>query len=928
MKRLTALRIGVQTAVLSRLREYVKIFSTHSAIYDITSNKAHRILIMEAIRKYWILFSEQCERIFQKIYLFIIVHIRYLLPLILIFAGIVYFLTKPPSILWIDSGTMIAASKSLGIPNPPGFPLYMLISHFFAILPFASVLTRLELFTIVWSLILLFFLYNIILLLIDTQFLTSTGDTETQSVATSHPYLSHLAAFFATMSLAFSYEYWSQSENTEAFIFTYALLTIFVYICLRLLQKYVAFKMQKNPDKTFDAIIFRWIILIAVAFGIGTGANPTIAVFLPIYLYLLFIFRDSLTQRKLLIVGVSFFLAVLVIYSYLPVRARSYPFVNWGNPQTLPLFIGQLQGKGLNIYEPQTNTINGFTGSPLVFIQSVFYFLYLFFIQFTPFVILLAPLGMYVLWKKNKTILILLLLAPLTDVTYAGLYFSGNQESWFIPVWIFMAIFIGIGFYFSFQYITKTPVQKILLTCLCILPLLVWIGALNRSHHYYSKDYGYNLYFPLEKNAIILGSGDFFNSLTYYLHEADIYRRDITPITVNTFYVNKWYRDDIRHATPVYVSSKIENIIQYKHFDEYNRAMNTLIADNIAKHPIYITPLALRASALAGTTSGELQLDNRFKLIPNGLTLRVVYASSTEQPNFNAFQFQIHSAMQTSPFYIERNYIGAFQNIQDDYIYAYQTLADWYIDHGNSPQAIASFKKGLAISQYEPNLLGDIGNYMFKQNQYSSAISFYQNTLLHTSQTPEIHYNLGLSYEKSGAIQNAVNEFKAVLQLTDSSQEIYQNARNELAHLTNQPISQTGNGPTQNGWTSITDKQNVLSFQVPPGFSYANGDISTVTNPQLSIAIHGHQLTSQETVDSYLATSSLQPPTGVLLATKPYTIPGFQTTVKIYGLPTGKALLFFVLQKDTVIYEITASPADSPQMASFYQLLNTIQPIQ
>lgn len=62
-----------------------------------------------------------------------------ILLFILTLAFIVYWLTKPPSILWIDSGTMLAASASMGIPNPPGFPFYMFSSHIFGqIMPFGN----------------------------------------------------------------------------------------------------------------------------------------------------------------------------------------------------------------------------------------------------------------------------------------------------------------------------------------------------------------------------------------------------------------------------------------------------------------------------------------------------------------------------------------------------------------------------------------------------------------------------------------------------------------------------------------------------------------------------------------------------------------------------------------------------------------------
>ncbi len=156
---------------------------------------------------------------------------HFMLILILVITGAIYLYTMPPSILWIDSGTMIAASKTLGIPNPPGFPFYMMVSHLFSIIPIFNVLTRLELFTVTFSVILIGILYQLIILIISTFMLKKAEDVKKHKLAIS------LSAFFASISLAFSYQYWSQSENTEAFIFTYCFGTLFLFLIFRLLKQ-------------------------------------------------------------------------------------------------------------------------------------------------------------------------------------------------------------------------------------------------------------------------------------------------------------------------------------------------------------------------------------------------------------------------------------------------------------------------------------------------------------------------------------------------------------------------------------------------------------------------------------------------------------------------------------------------------------------
>ncbi len=859
--------------------------------------------------------------------------------LLVVFPFIIYWITKPPSVLWIDSGTMIAASYTLGIPNPPGFPFYMLASHIFAILPIFNVLTRLELFSIIFSILAIQLIYRIILLLINSDFFfhKSAKSNEVLKInAPTNKNLKYFAAFFGAISLAFSYQYWSQSQNTEAFIFTYFFVILFIYIFLIIEKKrkeLIYSENKKTEIGKFADYFFKTLAIVAFLYGLAMGANPTAAVLVPGVLFIVFLNRKILNVQKVAVLFLIGMITVSLVYSYLPIRASAWPFVNWGNPQTWPLFIGQLRGEGLNIYEPQSGSINGFTGSPIIFFQSVSHFFYLLLIQFTPILLPFLFAGGYFIYRKNKYLFWFLLSVILVDVFYAGLYYSGNQESWFILAWIICAIFIGIGFYYAVLKLSLKQKYVNALVLMCFLPLLVWFIPLNRSQHYYSDDYAKNLYSTLNKNAIIIGTGDFSNSLGFYLHEADKYRPDVTPVTANVLYVNKWYRDGLRQASNIVVSPKLEDIIQYKAFDEYNRAMNEFIADNIDKHPIYVTHLTLRASALAATSAGQLVLDSRFKFIPNGLSLRVVPSNSNAKPDMKSFDFTFKTPNpQKAPFYLERNYNSGYKNLANDYAYSYEALGDWYSSSGDYDKAFNYYKKADSWSPKNPEILSRVGGYYGVKKELDVARQYFQEALDLSPDNFSIRFNLAVTLANMGRIDEALQQYKIIEQYAAGS-SIALDAGNQIALLSKpmpQPQATASAKITGNTFVNQTDN---YSFVYPNGWRVTKNSQGLVnaTNGKpgkqaLNLVFFGKKITTPQRIDDFVKTGPLKQQ-GTLLDIQTINVPGFKTFLQVWG-QSGASSQVIVITNDLWAWQIAISPGDSTNMSDLYKILNTFKSLR
>ena len=60
----------------------------------------------------------------------------------------IYFSTMAPTVSFWDTGEFIATSHILGIPHPPGSPLFLLIGKFFTLIPIsADIAFRMNIFS-------------------------------------------------------------------------------------------------------------------------------------------------------------------------------------------------------------------------------------------------------------------------------------------------------------------------------------------------------------------------------------------------------------------------------------------------------------------------------------------------------------------------------------------------------------------------------------------------------------------------------------------------------------------------------------------------------------------------------------------------------------------------------------------------------------
>src|SRR5258708_7409978 len=146
---------------------------------------------------------------------------------VLVATLVVYFLTMNRSIPFWDSGEFIATSHLLGIPHPPGTPLYVLIGRIFAMLPFGNEYAQLNFLSVLPSAIAVWLTF-----LVTVRFVRIAQSKKGERTQ-SDEIISWAAGACAAFFLAFSRTYWDSATEAEVYPLAEMVQILSVYLALR-----------------------------------------------------------------------------------------------------------------------------------------------------------------------------------------------------------------------------------------------------------------------------------------------------------------------------------------------------------------------------------------------------------------------------------------------------------------------------------------------------------------------------------------------------------------------------------------------------------------------------------------------------------------------------------------------------------------------
>ncbi|KUK54954.1 MAG: Uncharacterized protein XD77_0761, partial [Marinimicrobia bacterium 46_47] len=186
----------------------------------------------------------------------------------------VYFRTMAPTLSFWDCGEFIATSYIMGVPHPPGSPIFLLLGRIFTMLPLnPDIGWRMNLMSPIASAGAVLLLYLIIIQF--SHFFTAKDQNGHKQ------WIVYLSAFIGAMTFAFTTSHWFNAVEAEV----YALSTFFTAIVVWLVLKWHEADEQHAHGE-------RYLILIAYLIGLAIGVHMLNLLALP-FIALIIYFRHK-----------------------------------------------------------------------------------------------------------------------------------------------------------------------------------------------------------------------------------------------------------------------------------------------------------------------------------------------------------------------------------------------------------------------------------------------------------------------------------------------------------------------------------------------------------------------------------------------------------------------------------------------------------
>ena len=555
-------------------------------------------------------------------------------------AFVFYLLTIAPSVIQIDTGELAAVQCTLGIAHPTGYPLFTILGYVFSLIPLpVTKIFQMNLLAALYcSTAVSIFTFTAKIVLDNWnsfQFIkhfkekTKSKKKESakvvQTASSSSVEISETykisSAIFGGLFLALSKTFWFQSTSVEVYSLHLLLITL---IILALVKAFL------HSDK--ESSISKYWIIFAITLALGFSNHMTTLLIIPGVAYLYFTKNGFAVKslKQILFMLLIFFPILILIYSYLPIRASQSPVMNWGNPIEWERIIRHISGQQYQVW---------LFSSTEAAAKQFKYFVSNLPNEFS-FSLLIALAGLFVSFIYARKFFIFNIIVFLSTVLYSINYDINDIDSYFLLAYISLAFFTVFGIVQLILFANKNKMQLIIPVSVIVLFVGLQFYSnydeVNQRGNYIYEDYTKSILNTVPNNSIIFSyQWDYFISASYYFQLVEDYRKDVVVIDKELLR-RSWYYNQLNTNHPKLLSGvkpEVEQFIEalkpFESEEQYNanllenlfrKIMTGLVSTNIEKHDYFIAPEIVDVEM----KRGEFQLPAGYTLVPHLLLFKVV----------------------------------------------------------------------------------------------------------------------------------------------------------------------------------------------------------------------------------------------------------------------------------------------------------------
>ena len=493
-------------------------------------------------------------------------------------AFVTYALTVEPGVPTGDSGDLISSAYVLGVPHPPGYPLYMLLGYLAMLLPGGSPALQMNLLSGFLDAIAVSLVFLVVYRLI------TVGPNGERVTAKRWP--PYIAAASAALLLAFSTLFWAYSVVSEVFALNNLLAALLFLIGL---------EWCRRPDRV--RLLWLWMFV----FGLALCDQQTIALLLPGFGVLLWkglrlsAGRGVRLSLRELALSLAAFVAGLLPFLYLPLAALGSPAMDWGNPDSFRRFVAVVDRQDYGSFSLVLGSKRGsiLENLKLIFGDLTHGFVYV--------GVVLAVAGLWWGSRNRRAEGLALLIAFLaagpvlmvaTDTAYPDELAKSIIARFYILPSIPLAILAGLGAWWVLEHaqVIRSPVLRPRLVALGagaallaapVTSAVAHYSADNENGNYVAQAYAEDLLAPLAPDSVLLMRGDQNETSVAYIQNVLHYRTDVIALDTELL------------KLPSYVSQQRRRhpdlAVPWSSYDGgVHTSLNTLVSANLPLHRVYV----------------------------------------------------------------------------------------------------------------------------------------------------------------------------------------------------------------------------------------------------------------------------------------------------------------------------------------------------